>query len=462
MSTGGGSDREAIMAAYDELEAAHEKVAALSYDGLTHPELVALQSRRETMRRREPVVDHQIINRLAAEADPQTLGGTSLADVLATGLRISKGEARRRIKDAELLGPRQSITGEPLPPRLPNVAAAQQRGDIGPEHLRIIERFFDELPAHVDHQTREAAEADLARIASGLGPKQLRQAADRLAQLVDQDGSPPDDADRARRRYLRIDKQGPDGMSKISGQLDPEARATLEAVLAKWAAPGMCNPDDQSPCVTGTPSQAAIQADTRSPAQRNHDALTAMGRAVLSSGQLGRHNGLPCTMIVSTTLKELESGHGHAVTAGGSLLPMSTVIRLASMSYHYLAVFDDHTSMPLYLGRSKRIATPGQRIVLHAKDRGCTHPGCTVPGYGCQVHHAEMDWSQGGLTNIDDLTLACKPHNLLVKPGGWRTRKRNDGSTEWIPPPHLDTGQTRVNHYHRPEKYLIEGGQDED
>lgn len=40
------------------------------------------------------------------------------------------------------------------------------------------------LPANVDYQTREAAEADLARIAVGLGPAQLRQAADRLMALI--------------------------------------------------------------------------------------------------------------------------------------------------------------------------------------------------------------------------------------------------------------------------------------
>jgi len=131
-----------------------------------------------------------------------------------------------------------------------------------------------------------------------------------------------------------------DGMSKISGLLDPEARATIDAVLAKWASPGMCNPDDQSPCVDGQPSEAAIQGDTRSPAQRNHDALKAMGRSVLTSGQLGQHNGLPCTIIVSTTLQELESGCGRAVTATGSLLPMPTVIRMASHAHHYLTIFD--------------------------------------------------------------------------------------------------------------------------
>ena len=64
----------------------------------------------------------------------------------------------------------------------------------------------------------------------------------------------------------------------------------------------------------------------------------------------------------------------------------------------------------------------------HSQDRGCTFPGCTVPGYGCQVHHAELDWAHGGQTNITDECLACGPHNRMVKPGGWRARKLpNDG-----------------------------------
>ncbi len=119
-------------------------------------------------------------------------------------------------------------------------------------------------------------------------------------------------------------------MSTITGMLDPQARATLDAVFAKSPHPGMCNPDDESPCVDGPPSEQAIHGDLRSQPQRNHDALKAMGRSVLASGELGQHNGLPATIIVSTTLKELESGAGQAVTAGGTLLPMTDVIRMAS------------------------------------------------------------------------------------------------------------------------------------
>ena len=157
------------MAVYDEWEAANGKVAALSLDVLTHTELLELQHRREVVARSLPATDHQIINRLVAEADPKALGGTSWADVLSTKLGISKGEARKRIKQAGLLGPRRALTGETLPPNLPNVAAAQARGQIGAEHVKIIEKFFADLPGYIDGQTRDLAEADLGRIATGLG-----------------------------------------------------------------------------------------------------------------------------------------------------------------------------------------------------------------------------------------------------------------------------------------------------
>ena len=62
----------------------------------------------------------------------------------------------------------------------------------------------------------------------------------------------------------------------------PQLRAEIDAWLAKFAAPGMCNPDDQTPTVTGEPTQEAIDRDARSSAQRQHDALSALVR-----GQLG-------------------------------------------------------------------------------------------------------------------------------------------------------------------------------
>ena len=65
------------------------------------------------------------------------------------------------------------------------------------------------------------------------------------------------------------------------------------------------------------------------------------------------------------------------------------------------------------------------------------------------------DWAAGGLTDVDKLTLGCKPHHKLVDEG-WRTRKLPDGRTEWIPPPEFDRG-ARINDYHHPERLFDEG-----
>jgi Domain of unknown function (DUF222) len=306
-----------------------------------------------------------------------------------------------------------------------------------------------QLPCDIDVETVEKAEAHLAALAAVYRPDQLAKLADRLAYCLNPDGSYTDE-DRARRRGLTLGSQDIDGMSPLRGWLTPEARATVEAVLAKLAAPGMCNPEDQTPTVDDPPDDALH--DFRSPAQRNHDGLNAALRAVLASGKLGQHNGLPASIVVTTTLKDLESATGQALTNGGTLLPMADVIRLGRHAHHYLAIFDKGNAIGLY--HTKRLASPGQRIVLYAKDRGCTHPGCDVSGYWCEVHHVE-EWSSTHRTDIDQLTLACGSHHTLVEKG-WVTRKRKDSVTEWIPPPHLDRGQPRVNTFHHPEQLLAD------
>lgn len=142
----------------------------------------------------------------------------------------------------------------------------------------------------------------------------------------------------------------------------------LDAWLAKFAAPGMCNPADQTPTVTAEPDQACIDRDTRTVSQRQHDALGALVRGQLGDPKLGQHRGLPVTVIVSATLDQVQTAAGHGVTASGTLLPIRDVIRMGSHAYHYLCVFEKHSERPLYLGRSRRIASGDQRIVLHASD----------------------------------------------------------------------------------------------
>jgi hypothetical protein len=452
MSSALACDRDTVLSAVSGLEAAVDVLAGVSFDGLTAPDVVAVLTRLETVTRKRPVIEHRLIGKLVRDGSARELGAKSVTEVLTTALRISPTDANRRLKDAAELGQRTALTGEPLPPVLPHVAAGQAAGRISGEHIAIIRSFFKHLPVWVDHPTRDLAETQLAEVAGKFGPEELRKATALITALVNPDGE-FSDADRARKRDFTIGRQGPDGMSTISGQITPELRATLEAVNSKWAAPGMCNPDDETPCIKGRPTEEQVKSDRRTRGQRQHDALNAMGRSILCSGELGSHHGLPVTVVVSTTLKELLAGAGIAITSGGTRMPMTDLVRLASHAFHYLVIFDEMGRV-LDLGRTKRIASPDQRIVLHAKDRGCTFPGCTVPGFLTEVHHAECDWAEDGVTNINDLTLACGPHNRLVGPGGWRTRKRKDGRTEWIPPPDLDTGQGRVNKYHHPEELL--------
>ncbi|OBH26652.1 maturase [Mycobacterium sp. E342] len=435
-----------VSAALDAQDAADAAVRALNLGALSPAVRLRVLERLETSHRRQVATSHDLIAGLALE-DPGELGGP-VHKVIGDWLRISYAEACRRVRDARQLSPRVTLTGQELPPELPATARAWRDGALDGQHLRVIQTFVRGLPDAVPPETVEAAEQFLAQQAVTLRPDQLEKVAHRCALRINPDGK-FSDADRARQRGFAWTGQRLDGMSVGKLVASPELRANLDAWLARFAAPGMCNPDDEKPCVEGEPSDESASGDVRSHAQRQHDALNALVRGLLGDPKLGAHNGLPVTVIVSTTLQELTAGSGRAVTGGGTVLPMGDVIRMARHAYHYLAVFDEHSDRPLYLGRTRRIATPDQRIVLYAKDRGCTHPGCDAPGYWCEVHHLD-DWASGGLTDADKLTFACTQHHKLID-RGWRTRKLPNGRTEWIPPPRFGRGPGS-NDYHHPER----------
>jgi Domain of unknown function (DUF222) len=433
-----------MTAAFDTLDAAMTAVSELDFGAADPTTRLRALERLETARRRQLVAAHDLLAGLAHE-DPADVGGPVLK-VIADWLRISCAEARRRLRDAEQLMPRITITGETLPPELPATARVWRDGLLDPQHLKVIQTFVRDLPADTPRETAEDAERFLAEQASKLRPDQLEKVANRCAVLINPDGKFTD-IDRARQRGFTWSPQRSDGMSIGKLVASPELRANLDAWLARFAAPGAGLSDDETTCATGGP-------DTRSHAQRQHDAVNALVRGQLGDPKLGLHNGLPVTVIVSTTLQELSSAAGQAVTGGGTVLPMRDLIKMASRAYHYLAVFDGHQNRPLYLGRARRIASADQRLVLYAKDRGCTAPGCDVPACWTEVHHDD-DWARGGRTDIDRLTLACKPHHKMVDKG-WRTMTLGTGNTQWIPPPHLDHGQARVNDYHHPERFFVE------
>lgn len=226
-----------VSSAVDAIIAVVAALQAATVDELSHPEIVAEMARLTTIAWTLPAVEYLLLHRLVSETEPCRLGESSWKKVLTTALRISASEAARRLRESEALGPRRAMTGELLPPLWEATAAAQTQGAIGPEPVEVIAKFHKHLPGWVDVDTRTVAEAHLAELAAGLGPEELREAAGRLLSMIDQDGPEPSEEYHARKRGLMLGPQQRDGMSRVWGYLDPEARATWEAVFAKiWGA----------------------------------------------------------------------------------------------------------------------------------------------------------------------------------------------------------------------------------
>jgi hypothetical protein len=165
---------------------------------------------------------------------------------------------------------------------LPATAEAWRAGQLDERHLRVIQTFIRELPEAIAPDTVERAERFLAEQATQLRPDQLEKVAHRCAITINPDGK-FSDVDRARQCGFSWGPQRRDGMSigrliappQAGGTPTPELRANIDARFARFAAPGMCNPDDPAPCVTGEPADEIAAHDLRSHPQRQHDALNA-------------------------------------------------------------------------------------------------------------------------------------------------------------------------------------------
>lgn len=440
------SDLELIDAAYARLRATPTDLVGNAFR-------VEMAERLETLDRTNRGLSYRVFGEIAdppdGPDDPALPADVATRHLLCTRLRITSAEVKRRFRMAARIRPRRSLTGPVLPPELPELAAAVETGAVGDDHIAAVCKALDVLPAAVSAVDREKAERTLVRHATTQDAKFVTAVGNRIADCLNPDGNFSDE-DRAKRRGLVLGPQGVDGMSRLSGWLDPEARAYFEAVTAA-VRPGRHLPDT---------APVGEERDTRTTPQRCHDALKLALKQAISCEQLGVHRGVPVTVIATTTLAELDQA-ARAVddpnlpmppparTGGTGRLPMRDLIRMASNSIQYLAVFEDHSDRPLYLGRSKRIATADQRIVCYARDGGCTRPDCLEPGYHCEVHHA-VNWANGGQTDADSLYFACAPDHAEATRGHVMTTVTDEGRLAWSD----GTGTPRVNRIHRPDELL--------
>ncbi|MFC4604639.1 DUF222 domain-containing protein [Rhodococcus kronopolitis] len=338
---------------------------------LPDAEVTDTMRRLELALRRAAAIGHRLVVESVERGLPGRNGCSSVNNYLIQTLRISVGDAARRVTAARTVGTWHTLAGQALPADLPATASAQRDGAIGSDHVEAVRHVIRKIPRTVPAADVEVAEEVLAELARSATPEDVRRAGIAVLARLNPDGSLTDEKDRARMRGLTVGRQDADLMTPIAGLLDPEARALIEPLLAKWARPGMNNPDDPSsphgdpeaPHADRAAMAQAASRDTRTAAQRNHDALKAALRALQDSRVLGTHRGLPAATILTLGIDQLERETGVATTASGGLVPIRDALNLAARSHPVLLLFD-RNGQPLHLYRTERLANADQRLAL--------------------------------------------------------------------------------------------------
>jgi len=401
------------------LRAAVDEQLASDLSLLPQDELLDAMRRLESESRRIAAAQHRLVAEVAARNVAGELKYRDTASLLAATLMLTRSQANDRVNAAELLGPRASLLGEPLPPVLPATAQAPADGSISPAHTGVIRGLVRELPAPVRDEHQATAEALLAEHAASMDTVQLRLAAARILGLLHPDGTlTPDrvhraDRDVALRRHAA-------GSGDVTAHLSPACYALWETALEPLA---RRRPDD------------GCGPDTRTPGQRRHDALEDAAKRLLRTGELPSTAGVATTLTVTMTLDQLEARAGQATTHHGGHISIGEALRLAADGKALPVVLNDAGGILAY-GRARRLASPAQRLALMARDRGWTFPRCREPASRSEVHHI-VDWVKGGTTDTDKLALACGYHNNDAILQDWYAIMLQ-GVPHGVPPPHID------------------------
>ena len=84
--------------------------------------------------------------------------------------------------------------------------------------------------------------------------------------------------------------------------------------------------------------------------------------------------GVPASVVVTIGLQELLAKAGLAETVDGTQLTAEQLLRIADEAETWPTIIDRH-GVPLALGRTRRLTSPGQTTALIARDAGCSFPG---------------------------------------------------------------------------------------
>ncbi|HEX2300577.1 MAG TPA: DUF222 domain-containing protein [Pseudonocardiaceae bacterium] len=223
-----------------------------------------------------------------------------------------------------------------------------------------------------------------------------------------------------------------DGSLVLRARLAPDEGAALIAAVEARVPPRA----PITPSGVPSPPDLAERALEQEPgpatdrlAARRADALLA-----LVTRQAGGDNAPVVDRGAAQVIVHLDASTGAARVQGGPEVPASIAQRLACDA-RVQVLLNDRTGNRMYLGRSRRLATPAQIAALTVRDGdGCQFPGCSHTRH-LHAHHVQH-WLHGGRTDVDNLVLVCSFHHRLVHDRGYGIRwlsgrwefRRPDGS----------------------------------
>jgi hypothetical protein len=291
---------------------------------------------------------------------------------------------------------------------------------VSAAHAQVIVKALKALPDPIAEEHGARLEAAFVTEAGDTDPQRLARRARYVLERLDPDGVLRDYDYRQRHRDLAMHKR-PDGSACVSIEASAELAEYLDIVFDSLAAP--------KPETDG-------MKDPRSPGQRRHDALLDTLRRVSSGGQLPAAGGLPAILILTISDDAYRRGEGFATTAHARDIPAPAAIAWAGADTRIMTVAMNQMRDVTAYSHPRRIFTTTQRLVMTARDRGCTFPDCSAPPGHCEAHHV-TDYARTGTTSIDDGALVCSfDHRERVRQG-WTTTML-DGVPHWIPPRWLD------------------------
>jgi hypothetical protein len=413
-----------------------------------------LYRRLERVRNRLALVDTRFLDAVEATGDI-TPRRRQRPTWFARTVGIPRREAQERLAAATRLSPGHdpwaldpSATG---PDHMPAITEAVDEGIIGTATVAKLDKQLREMPETVQTALTASADAPVAALLRETDPDIIGKVRPYLLQLTGTD-DPYTEADRRRLRGVTIGAQGPDGMSRLSGYLTPEAATVMTRLFADHANAGSLNGgaqdiadarDDRadiSDSAGDGDSTAGNEPDPRTPAQRRHDALFAAVNAGYDpSGELRPRRGAT-TIVAAMTLDQLLARTGTVTTDAGTSVDVGTLVEQTDVQDVFLQVMD-FRGQTLYLGRSARNASLAQYLALVGEEGVSSAPGSSVAPALTDVHHI-VAWSRNGPTDIDNLTLVDRSNHRTIDDSKtnderWQTHPAPAGSMErldWVPP----------------------------